>query len=34
MSWELFLRHYDRAGVIKNATIAPLWARIAKSVLP
>lgn len=29
MSWELFLRHYDRAGVIKNATIAPLWARYA-----
>lgn len=32
MAYELYLRHYDRAGVLKNAVISPLWARYTESV--
>lgn len=32
MSYELYLRHYSRAGVLKNAVLAPLWARYTESV--
>lgn len=32
MPYELYLRHYDRSGVLKNARIEPLWARYTDSV--
>ena len=31
-NWELYLRHYDRDGVIKNGYIAPLVARYTNSL--
>ncbi|MCB9135148.1 MAG: hypothetical protein H6636_06965 [Anaerolineales bacterium] len=30
--WELYIRHYDRDGVLKNPAIAPLWCRFTLSV--
>lgn len=32
MPYELYIRHYDRAGVLKSAYIEPLWARYTASV--
>lgn len=32
MPYELYLRHHDRTGTLKNAVLAPLWARFTESV--
>lgn len=32
MAYELYLRHYDREGTLKNAVLSPLWARFTDVV--
>lgn len=32
MAYELYIRHYDRLGVLKKAILEPLWARYTGSV--
>lgn len=32
MAYELYLRHYDRDGSVKNAVVNPLWARFTDAV--
>lgn len=32
MAYELYLRHFDRAGILKRAVINPLWARYTDEV--